>query len=462
MAAIQRGYTAGRFLVQLGGKPVGFADSVEGGDAYSDVVEEKIGADGVIHKHLAGVNYGDLTLAVGANMSPPFYDWIASTLEHKHERKDGTVSFQDYTGAEKEQLTWQNGLITEIGFPEVDAASKDAGRLTVKIAPESTRHAKGSGTKGNGKVNSMQKKWLVSNFRLSIDGIDCTRVQKVGALTVVQTVTADPVGEKREPSAHPAVLHIPNLVVTLAEARADDFIAWHEDFVMRGNNDASHEKTGTLEFLTANAQDALFTLELSGLGIFRLTRLKSESGTSGVSSVEAQIYCEELKFSYPKAAASGVGAAASGNGAAANASDPAVVLASALTQFLGTRLDPSTGAQPVELVAARLRASTNGDPASPDNPRSVDRGRKLGATWARERAALPELEQVAETRDGDWNVLALPEGSSLLAYLQEAAVAPAAHDGPLTLERDPFVEALVDGAAGVYEEVRPHLEEAPA
>ena len=56
----------------------------------------------------------------------------------------------------------------------------------------------------------------------------------------------------------------------------------------------------------------------------------------------------------------------------------------------------------------------------------------------------------------------LADGSSLLAYLQEAAVAPTPHDGPLTLERDPFVEALVDGAAGVYEEVRPHLEEAPA
>src|SRR5262249_40272310 len=156
---------------------------------------------------------------------------------------------------------------------------------------------------------------------------------------------------------------------------------------------------------------------------------KSESGTSGVASVEAQIYCEEIKFSYPNAV--GGGAAAPDNGASTNASDPAVVLASALTQFLGTRLDASTGAQPVELVAARLRGSASGEPAAPDNPRSVDHGRKLGVTWASQRATLPELEQVAETRDREWTALVLPVGNSLLAYLQEAAVVPTAHDGPL-------------------------------
>jgi hypothetical protein len=462
MAASQRGYTAGRFMVQLDGTTVGFADSVEGGDVYSDVVEEKVAADGVVHKHLSGVRYEDLTLTVGPNMAPALYDWIAATLDHQHERKDGSVSFQDYTGAEKERLTWQKGLVTEIGFPEVDAASKDSGHMTVKFATEVTRTAKGSGKIEPVAVGQKQKKWMVNNFRLSIDGVDCTRVQKVGALTVVQTVAADPIGAGRDVNKQPSTLHIPDLVVTLAEAHADDFIAWHEDFVVKGNNGAGDEKAGTLEFLSTNSQDVLFTLALRGLGIFRLTRLQSADGTSGIASVEVQIYCEELKFSYPKPPPVKKGADGSGTLETPKSSDPAVVLASALTQFLGPRLEAGAGAQPLQLVAQRLRASVNGDPAAPDNPRSVDRGRKLGAAWASERASLPELQQVAATRDSAWNALALPEESSLLAYLQEAAVAPTVHTGPLTLERDPFVEALVDGAAGVYDEVQPHLEEAPA
>ena len=65
---------------------------------------------------------------------------------------------------------------------------------------------------------------------------------------------------------------------------------------------------------------------------------------------------------------------------------------------------------------------------------------------------------MAGTRASDWNVLVLDDGHSLLAYLQEAGIVPERHDGPLTLERDSFVDELVEGAADVYEEVRPHLE----
>jgi hypothetical protein len=59
-------------------------------------------------------------------------------------------------------------------------------------------------------------------------------------------------------------------------------------------------------------------------------------------------------------------------------------------------------------------------------------------------------------------VLALDDRHTLLAYLQEAGVVPGTHDGSLTLERDPFVDELVEGAAQVYEEVQPHLTSSPA
>ncbi|MFL6007640.1 MAG: hypothetical protein ACJ744_15495 [Gaiellaceae bacterium] len=110
-------------------------------------------------------------------------------------------------------------------------------------------------------------------------------------------------------------------------------------------------------------------------------------------------------------------------------------------------------------MAARLRATAGeGNGVAADGSRSGDRGRRLGASWAREHATLDELEQVATTRAGDWNVLVLEEGHTLLAYLQKADVVPETHDGPLTLERDAFVDELVEGAADVYKEVSPHLE----
>jgi hypothetical protein len=110
-------------------------------------------------------------------------------------------------------------------------------------------------------------------------------------------------------------------------------------------------------------------------------------------------------------------------------------------------------------VAARLRATAGeGNGVAADGSRTGDPGRRLGASWAPERATLDELDKVAKTRAADWNVLALDEGHTLLAYLQEAGVVPESHDEPLTLERDAFVDELVEGAADVYREVSPHLE----
>ena len=75
---------------------------------------------------------------------------------------------------------------------------------------------------------------------------------------------------------------------------------------------------------------------------------------------------------------------------------------------------------------------------------------------------MEELKEVAATRRTDWTHLTLAEGHSLVSYLQKAGIVPENHDGPLTLERDAFVEELVDGAVEVFDEVRPHLEEEPA
>jgi hypothetical protein len=206
MAAANRTYTAGRFGIELEAGAVGFAESLEGGQAFAEVVEEQAGSDEIVHKHLGNVDYEELALTVGANMSAPFYDWIASTLDRKHERKNGAVSFQDYTGAEKERLSWYDGLISEIGFPALDGSSKESARLTVKIRPDHTKHAKGSGAKGSSVAQKSQKRWAENNFRLTITGVNCSHVQKIGALAIRQKVAAAAVEELRDHLAEPAAL----------------------------------------------------------------------------------------------------------------------------------------------------------------------------------------------------------------------------------------------------------------
>lgn len=294
-----RGYTAGRFALDLDGQFAGWVSSIEGGHATSDVVVEKVGPTLIQHKHLAGVKYEDVTVNCGTSMSKAFYEWVQASIDLKHTRHSGAIITADYDGKEMTRMNFFNALITEIGFPALDAASKDAAKMTIKFAPEYTRTQAKAGSAISGQLGSgHQKKWLPANFRLKIDGLDkpCSRVNKIEALTIKQKVIENATGELRDYDKEPASIEFPNLVITCAESHADDLYKWHEDFVIKGNNSQDKEKGGTLEYLTPDLKTVLFTLTFSNLGIFKCTPEKVEAGSENIRRVKAEMYCEQIKF----------------------------------------------------------------------------------------------------------------------------------------------------------------------
>lgn len=294
MPAKEFSYATSRYSLDLDGAPAGKVDTYTGGYATSDVVEEKTGADMIARKHLAGVKYEEITIQCGAGLSKTFYAWLSDTLDLKHSRKDGAVITADYSGKETTRLNFFHALVTEIGFPALDASSKDAAKLTVKFSPEYTRTAAGSGAAGARIDMQKQKKWLPSNFRLKIDGIDCTRVNKIAPLVLEQKVVADTVGETRDYQQVPALLEIPDLVVTFPESNAADFAAWHHDFVVQGNNGQNFEKNGTLELLASDSKTVLFTIGLFNLGIYKLAPEPAAAGSDSIRRLTAAMYCERM------------------------------------------------------------------------------------------------------------------------------------------------------------------------
>ena len=276
----------------------GWVQSVEGGNATSDVVVEKLGPDHIQRKHLAGVKYEDIAIHCGAEMSKAFFDWIKATVGRSYTRKNGAIGIADYNLKETARMSWVNRLISEIGFPALDAASKDVARLSLKFAPEYTRWTQGAGAVTSPGKAAMEKKWLSSNFRLQIAGLDCTRVNKIEAFTIKQAVVTNAVGELRNYEKEPAHLEVPNLVITMAESSSSALYKWHEDFVIKGNNGQNAEKSGLLEYLSPDSKTAYFSLALKNLGIFKLTPEKVEAGSENIRRVKAEIYCEDVQFAY--------------------------------------------------------------------------------------------------------------------------------------------------------------------
>ncbi|MCX6906059.1 MAG: phage tail protein [Verrucomicrobia bacterium] len=295
--AAARSYAAGKFGIELDGLFAGWVYSTEGGNATADVVLEKLGSDNIQRKHIGGVKYEDITVACGTGMSKGFYEWIKASFDQKPLRKNGAIIAADFNAVELSRLSFSNALITGIGFPALDAASKDAAKMTIKFSPEYTRLSFG----GGGTIQSQtakQKAWLTSNFRLEIGGLDATRVNKIEALVIKQNVVENPAGTQRDYRKEPANLEVPNLVITFPESHATDFYQWHEDFVIKGNNGQEQEKSGALGFLAPNLQESLFTLSFGHLGIFKLAPETPETSGQSIRRLKAEMYCEEIKFDY--------------------------------------------------------------------------------------------------------------------------------------------------------------------
>jgi hypothetical protein len=188
-------------------------------------------------------------------------------------------------------------LVTEVAFPASDAASKERAAVTMRIAPESTEAVPGSG--GAAGVAAKAATWLAANFRLTIDGLDCTRVTAIAPVVVRQPVTGAATGAGRFAAVRPAALEVGDLVVTLPLSHAQTWSAWHEDFVIKGNAGPEHEKSATLELLAANHKDVLLTLTLSGLGIYRLVADAQPAETEAIKRIRASMYCEQVAVTAP-------------------------------------------------------------------------------------------------------------------------------------------------------------------
>ncbi len=281
---VRASHAAENLALELDGEFAGFATSVEGGNPTADVVTERVGSDGIVRKHIAGVKYEDITISCGTGMSKGFFEWLTATVDRTPSRKSGTIIWADVDLMERQRLNFSNGLVSEIVFPALDAATKDAASLTVKISAQSTRRLTDQRGRRLAAELAAQKRWTPSNFRLQIDGLDCTHVSKIDSITVRQVPTDG------------GYLDIPNLVVTLPESSAESFRDWVEDFLVKGNSGQDAEKEGTLEYLAPDLREVYARLTFRNLGIFKLTRVPANRDRA--RTVRAEMYCEDMAFQH--------------------------------------------------------------------------------------------------------------------------------------------------------------------
>lgn len=287
-----RSFNVRRNILELGGQNVGELSRVNGGYPVGIVVEDGVDGDGVIRKRIAGSNYKDLEISGGGNMGPEFFELIKKFLDRQSETFEGAISYSDAKFREGGRLDFQDAVVKSVRFPTLDAAAKTAGAFDITCQVGASQRVKGDLAKTDVGVKS--KAFLVSNFRVSIDGLENTMAltSRVESFTVKQEILD--FGEARA-VVDAGALQIPDLVMTVSEARSEALYDWFEKSVEQGIPD---ERNGKIELLSADLRTVLFTIELFNLGLWWLA---TEDGDESVlRRVTAKMFCERMSFRFGK------------------------------------------------------------------------------------------------------------------------------------------------------------------
>jgi hypothetical protein len=278
-----------RHVLEIDGAMCGFFRSVAGGAGFAPVGQDPMLPE--TGKRIIGPpQWEDIELRLDLPLAGPVRDWIMAFWTGKPVPRTVVVTTVDGELNVIRKRKLRNALLTGTSIPALDAASNEPGFLTLRVAPESVATGPVGGRLAV-PSSTMGSLWSLSNFRLELPGLDCTRVVRIDSFTVTQPF-ADPLEGGRTPV--PGPLSFPDLTVTVHEIAAPTWQSWFETFVVEGRNAATDEKNGRLTLLGPDLAKELAWIGLFNVGIFRLTtNWDSDPATARVS---AGLYCDRMDF----------------------------------------------------------------------------------------------------------------------------------------------------------------------
>lgn len=177
-----------------------------------------------------------LTAQFGTGMSKSFYDWVSQCCQGRPLPKPGSLGTLNFQGNEIARVAWNFGQLGELGFPALDAASRNPCTIGIRV---DIRNADVAASSSVPSTRGQQKPLLSCNFRLGIDGVDGSRVKAIGAFGLKHGKPSGP------------------MVLTVSEQHASTFRAW------QGTPGA---KNASLDYLAPNLTP-LLTLKFNNLTI---------------------------------------------------------------------------------------------------------------------------------------------------------------------------------------------------
>jgi hypothetical protein len=292
-----RAYSAGHFELQIDGmSSTAYVKSCEGGWPKMNVTDEAVGGDSDRIKHGTTCEVDAVQLELGMSQTDFLLKWIADSWAHKFARHDGCIVHGDFHYKAQFQHTFRRCLIEETTFPALDASSKEVAYLKVKLRPEEIELKQGDGKPLKATFNGKQKLWTCSAFRLSLDGLDTSRVNKIDSFTVKQGIKQLATGPMRLPELEPTKIDFPDLKITMSMAYAGSVFDWYDKVVCKGTKDTTAERNGSIEFLSPMRDKTLLRVDLFGVGIKAFNIPKSEANSDQMKRCTFDLYVSAMEI----------------------------------------------------------------------------------------------------------------------------------------------------------------------
>jgi hypothetical protein len=198
------------------------------------------------------------------------------------------VGFCENGGCMKRRIT---GKLTELTFPALDGSSREAARISAKLAVSSSEAFPEPEPQP---VVERVTESLASNFRFELDDLPPTIVSRI-----------EPFSIRIDPTTGRA--SVTNLKVTVAEQDAEEWLEWYRQMVAAPCTNPGTpgctipssgaleglEKTARIVLLASNLRSTVLTVTLHGVGILGFEPVPVSATDRSINRVTFELYFEK-------------------------------------------------------------------------------------------------------------------------------------------------------------------------
>jgi hypothetical protein len=172
-----------------------------------------------------------------------------------------------------------------VTVPACDASCKERGYLAVTLHPRSLTPARETAAPPI-QPEPSQKQWLACNFKLIIDGVDCSDVRKIDSFIIKQGANG--------------VAEVPNLRITTGMKGYASLQQWFQSAV--ASPGGSNKKNGEIILYGPDLKTVLGQIYFIRLRVAGLQKLP-QAGRDDVPKAMAHLRCEAMELVWGTGAA---------------------------------------------------------------------------------------------------------------------------------------------------------------